>query len=133
LLRLAPTTQSYFAEATANPLLLAALVDGERLAERLTQCALAGSISRSEQTARLHDLQAQLTALRYDEETSICKAISNGDDVARSGSCPAWAVLMVQIEHAVEKAGEATAGGPGAGYSRLLQTCAGFPLLPKGF
>jgi len=59
--------------------LLLALVDGERLAERLLQVAVEGGISATERNKRLHALQLEETRLRYDE-ASICAAISNGDD-----------------------------------------------------
>jgi hypothetical protein len=97
-------TMSGFAKDDGNALLLLALVDSERLAECLLQVAVDGGISATERNARLHALQLEETQLRYDEETSICAAISNGDDVSRSGSAPAWAVLMVQVEHELEAA-----------------------------
>jgi acid phosphatase class B len=53
-----------------------ALVDGERLAERLLQVAVEGGISATERNKRLHALQLVETRLRYDEEASICAAIT---------------------------------------------------------
>lgn len=90
-----------FSQRDGNPLLLLALLEPERLVERLLQTvADAHSISPTERNERLHGLQSELTQLRYDEEAAICEAIDNGgDDVFRLGSSPAWAVLMVQIEH----------------------------------
>jgi hypothetical protein len=67
---------SGFSEAEGSPLLLAALVDGERLAERLLANAIAGSISASERNERLQALRLEETRLRYDEEASICAAAS---------------------------------------------------------
>ena len=46
-------SQSYFAEAQGNALLLAAFVDPERLTERLLRLALAGSLSAAERSERL--------------------------------------------------------------------------------
>ena len=97
-------TLSGFATDQGNALLLVALVDGERLAERLLQAATVGSITASERNERLRVLHQQLTQLRYDEEAAITCALNDGDDVSRSGSAPAWAVLMVQVEHALEAA-----------------------------
>jgi hypothetical protein len=77
-----------------NPLWLTAFLHPERLAERLTQAALAGGISASERDARLSALQQEMVELRYAEEASIISSVSNGDDVSRSAS-PPWAVLMV--------------------------------------
>ena len=73
-------TLSGFAQHEGNPLLLLALMEPERLAERLYQIAVEGSLSSSERGARLNGLRERLTRLRYDEEASICAAISNGDD-----------------------------------------------------
>lgn len=95
-------TMSGFSEAQANPLLMAAFLDGERLTERLLACATDGSISASERDARLRALQDELTALRYDEEVSICAAIERGDDVSRNA--PPWSVLMVEITHQAQAA-----------------------------
>ena len=91
-------SQSYFAEAQGNALLLAAFVDPERLTERLLRLALAGSLSAAERSERLSTLQQQLIDLRYAEEVAVSAAISSGDDVSRSGSAPAWAILMVAVE-----------------------------------
>jgi hypothetical protein len=93
-------TLSGFSETNGSALLLAALVDGERLAERLLRVAVDGSITANERSERLRPLQQQMTRLRYDEEATICV----GDDVSRWSSAPAWAVLQVEIEHALEVA-----------------------------
>jgi hypothetical protein len=87
-------TMSGFSGFEANALLMAAFMDGERLAQRLTEVALAGRISSGERDRRLRGLQEQLIALRYDEEQAIC---ASGADVTRDA--PPWAVLMVQVEH----------------------------------
>jgi hypothetical protein len=88
-----------FAPDEASALLIAALLDGERLAERLTQSALAGSIPAAERSARLHELQQRLTTLHYDEEASVAAALERGEDVSRAGSQPPWSVLMIEVEH----------------------------------
>jgi hypothetical protein len=90
-------TQSGFVETEANPLLLAALLYPERLAECILQAATASGIPKGERDARLKALKAQLTQALYDEEASL-------DDDMRSPSAPAWAVLQVRIAAAKKAA-----------------------------
>ena len=97
-------TLTGFVPDEGNALLLTAIVHPEHLAERLTQGAVEGSMPASERDQGLQALQHELTGLRYQEEASICAAISNGEEVSRTGSQPPWAVLMVQVEHELEAA-----------------------------
>ena len=55
-------TLSGFSEAEGNALLLVALVDGERLVERLLQTVAAQSITASERNERLRALRLEETA-----------------------------------------------------------------------
>jgi len=75
------------------------LVHPQCLVERLLAASLESSILSTERNARLQSLQEQLTLAHYDEEQAVSAAINNGEDVARSGSAPAWAVLQVEVEH----------------------------------
>jgi hypothetical protein len=93
------THLSAFAPHDGNALLLMALVDGDRLAERLLQIATDTGISASERDQRLSALRLEETRLRYAEEAAVGAAIANGDEASRSASAPAWAVLQVEIEH----------------------------------
>ena len=90
--------QSGFAPDQANALLLFALLEPDRLAERLMKTVSDVSISARERDQLLHALQEQLIELRYAEEATVSAMIEAGDDVTRSGSAP-WAVLMVTVEH----------------------------------
>ena len=90
--------QSGFAPDQANALLLVALLEPERLTERLMEVIADTSIAASERDGRLRTLQAELAQLHYDEEASISAMTERGEDVTRSTSAPAWSVLMVEIE-----------------------------------
>ena len=56
-------TMSGFSDFEANALLMAAFLDGETLAARLTQAAMEGSISESERDQRLRGLQERTDAV----------------------------------------------------------------------
>ena len=86
-----------FVQHESNPLLMAAFLDADHLAARLFEVAMEGSISQGEHDRLLHALRQQLIELRYDEEAAVSQAIDDGADVIRNG--PAWAVLMVAVEH----------------------------------
>jgi hypothetical protein len=95
-------TQTHFAPTDANPLLMAALLDGDRLAERLLAIATSGITAR-ERDEKLRTLRSQLEAARYDEECSICAALDRGEDVMRA-SAEAWAALQVKVATAKKAA-----------------------------
>jgi hypothetical protein len=88
-----------FSPDEANALLLAALLQPERLAERLLRVATETGITASEREMRLRALRSEEVRLRYDEEAAICAAVERGDDATRSASAPAWAVLQIEVEH----------------------------------
>ena len=68
-----------FSPDEANVLLLAALLQPERLAERLLRVATATGITASEREMRLRALRSEEVRLRYDEEAAICAAIERSD------------------------------------------------------
>ena len=69
-----------FSPDEANVLLLAALLQPERLAERLLRVAT--EITASEREMRLRALRSEEVRLRYDEEAAICAAIERSDDAS---------------------------------------------------
>ena len=74
---------------------MAAFLDADRLAERLLEAALTGSITQTERDRRLHGLNGRLNTLRFDEEQAVCAALAKGADVTRDAE--AWAVLMIEV------------------------------------
>jgi hypothetical protein len=68
-----------FSPDEANVLLLAALLQPERLAERLLRVATETGITASEREMRLRALRSEEVRLRYDEEAAICAAIERSD------------------------------------------------------
>jgi hypothetical protein len=89
-------TQTGYASDQANPLLLAALLTPEAMVERIMKAATDGLLSPDQRAERLEQLNAELTQLRYDEESAVAVAIERNEDVTRA-SAPPWAILQVRI------------------------------------
>jgi hypothetical protein len=100
-------TRSGFSDHEANALLLAAMLHGESLAKCLLRTATDAGITANERSMRLQALQAEMVTLRYSEEAAITDALARGEDAIRSSSQPAWAVLMIEVDHEQQAAAAA--------------------------
>jgi hypothetical protein len=92
--------QTGLAVDNANPLLLMALLHPETMVERLMEISTINAIPPQVREARLAELRAEETELRFDEERAVTEALANGEDARRMPSSPPWAVLMIKVEHA---------------------------------